>query len=655
MKIMRMGMFLCFLCACVHAGDFSVELAKVKSGELKEARAEWWGYNPQDSTESLQAALNSGVRKLIISRQSGPWMVKSMIALPSNMEIVFEDGAEIKAMRGYFKRNVDLMLCARNCSNLTLRGKGIVTMNRADYQDPKQYQRGEHRHTLGVFSSSNIQVKDLLLQLSGGDGIYVNNVRDIVIENVVLDRHHRQGISVINAENLLIKNCVIKNTAGTAPECGIDFEPNYPSERLVNCRVVDSRFENNAMSGINISNSLTAESTPIDIVMEGCVFKGNKYGLSFASLKRSGSLGTGKVTIRNCRIEDSSHASIYLDHVRSCGHLIQMENVTVSQPVSSTAPIYFYLRPTLLDKAGNLNFINCTFDAPKAREVLDRVNMSTVGGGLEKVTGTVIFNGAPVDLAAFIKSKGFDVSPAVILRKVKSEDLVPAGFSALSGKTPAVFKFRGGTDMLLRARANEEVLFSLEYFRMGSYATPPLTLTAVSPDGEKIEVGTLEYAAGGPPQEFRFTPRQSGNYVMNLPGGVNCIAVRTCSVPWTIFARSRSTLANIFASNGTIYFSIPAGVKSFGIEVGGNGASEAVDVELQVDGALLESAQNLSRPRYFTINLDPAEKPRLGSLTLRMRGGVFIILPDPLLPIFSTSPENVFIDSADSRADALKK
>ena len=41
-------------------------VAKVASGELREARASWWGFDAADSTAYVQAAINSGAAKLIV-------------------------------------------------------------------------------------------------------------------------------------------------------------------------------------------------------------------------------------------------------------------------------------------------------------------------------------------------------------------------------------------------------------------------------------------------------------------------------------------------------------------------------------------------------------------------------------------------------------
>jgi hypothetical protein len=572
-------------------------------------------------------------------------MVKAPLKLPSNMVVEFEDGAEIKAMRGYFKGIGDCLLMARNCKNLILRGKGIGTMNKSDYQNAKEYKPAEWRHTLGLFGCDNVKVEGLTLRSSGGDGIYVHTVKDLLVDNVVLDDHHRQGVSVIGAENLLIRNSLIKNTKGTAPQCGIDFEPNGPKDKLVNCRVENCRFENNANSAINVTyTNVVSTTTLIDIVMENCLFQGGNYGVSFLQMQNGGKESTakGRISYKNCRIDSPSSSAMHVDTIRSTGPEIVFENLVVSQQNSAVAPIYFYVRKFLNENCGNLKFINCNFSAPKAENVLDCVNYST--GVLEKIDGAVIFNGASVDLPKLIKTLDFNQKPpSMSLKKVDVATLVPAGFNVKPTGEPCLFTVRGNVDIILYAKKNTEVVVALEYLRLGAYQTPPLELTLIEPDGKKLQFDKLEYKKKQT-QEFRFTPAQNGAYILKVPNNINCVSIKKISVPWAVFSRKRSGLYNLLTPHGAIYFALPAKVETFWFEVAGNGGKETVDATVEVDGTVIAEAKNISRSKYFHLNLQPADKPRLVKLSVTARGGCFVTFPEPLWPMFSNSPENVFIE-----------
>ncbi|MBD3292639.1 MAG: hypothetical protein GF393_06915, partial [Armatimonadia bacterium] len=224
--------------ACAQVNQEMID--RVAAGEVTEAKASWWGFDAEDSTEALQAAINSGAEKLIVEDMGSPWIVRPLL-LASDQEIVFEEGCEILAKRGEYEGRGDTLVTARDVENVTLRGyDATFRMWREDYDNPDLYEHGEWRHTLAVRGCTNINVYGLTLTKSGGDGIYLGigedgaTNRDIHIKDVVCDRNYRQGISVITAQNLLIENTTLSNTAGTPPQAGIDFEPNHPRQRLVN-------------------------------------------------------------------------------------------------------------------------------------------------------------------------------------------------------------------------------------------------------------------------------------------------------------------------------------------------------------------------------------------------------------------------------------
>jgi len=53
----------------------------------------------------LQAAINSGARKLIVEDMGAPW-ITDKLTLASDLEIVFEKGVIVQAKRGAFRGGV---------------------------------------------------------------------------------------------------------------------------------------------------------------------------------------------------------------------------------------------------------------------------------------------------------------------------------------------------------------------------------------------------------------------------------------------------------------------------------------------------------------------------------------------------------------------
>ena len=90
---------------------------EVAAGKIKEAKASWWGFDAEDSTAALQAAINSGVPKLTVDNVGKPWVVEPIV-LASNQEVVFEQGVEVVAKQGAFKGTNDVLFSAALKENL---------------------------------------------------------------------------------------------------------------------------------------------------------------------------------------------------------------------------------------------------------------------------------------------------------------------------------------------------------------------------------------------------------------------------------------------------------------------------------------------------------------------------------------------------------
>ena len=87
----------------------------VVAGKAKVARASWWGFDPEESTEALQAAIDSGAEKVIVDNVGWPWIVDKM-TLASNQELFFEKGVVVLAKKGAFKGTADALFRTKSPS-----------------------------------------------------------------------------------------------------------------------------------------------------------------------------------------------------------------------------------------------------------------------------------------------------------------------------------------------------------------------------------------------------------------------------------------------------------------------------------------------------------------------------------------------------------
>ena len=68
------GILLVIFIATLFPATLRAETLKLGSGE----------FNAQDATDVLQKAFSSGAEKVIITRQNGPWLVKTPLVLSGN-------------------------------------------------------------------------------------------------------------------------------------------------------------------------------------------------------------------------------------------------------------------------------------------------------------------------------------------------------------------------------------------------------------------------------------------------------------------------------------------------------------------------------------------------------------------------------------------
>ncbi len=380
-------------------------VAEVASGARTEANAAWWGFNAEDVTDTLQAAINSGAKRLIVPYTGQEWIVRPM-TLVGDQEIVFEPGVVIRAKKGEFKGGGDSLFSASGVKNLTLLGYGATfKMNKPDYQS-KEYKRAEWRMTLDLGACINVTVAGLRMESSGGDGIYVGAkgganpwCENITIRDVVCVDHHRQGISVISAVNLLIENCVFSGTKGTPPQAGIDFEPNGPDERLANCVVRRCQFDNNAGPGMDIYlNAMNdGKPEPISILFEDCVARGNaEEGMVVGALTPDGPKGT--IEFKNCVAEATRRPAVQVYDKGADGATVKFTHCSFKGGTDDkgreATPVIFGVRRTKDTVSfGGVEFEDChvytATDQPAVR-VIRRQDAQT----LANIKGTLYVHGA---------------------------------------------------------------------------------------------------------------------------------------------------------------------------------------------------------------------------------------------------------------------
>jgi hypothetical protein len=560
-------------------------IAEVRAGKRAVAQASWWGFQPEESTAALQAAIDSGAKRVVVEKMPSPWIV-DRIHLASDQELFFEAGAEVLAKKDAFHGSGDSLFSAADKKNIKLIGPGAtLRMRRADY-DSQDYTRAEWRHVLNFHGCTGITVEGLTLAESGGDGIYLGAgpggapCKDVVIRDVICDRNYRQGISVISAENLLIERCLLKGTAGTPPAAGIDFEPNAANERLVNCVLRDCTIEDNQGYALHVyAPNLDRTSPPLSIRVENCVTRGTN-ARSASIVVSSGPKGpvTGLIELINCRFEDVGTTAVTIASTTPRGVRLRMVNCTLADPADESkvaAPILLQTRPDSLEPLGGIEFAGVT-----VRERIDRPLIKyddPAGVALVEVSGSITlerqgqrreFQLDEPTLAQLIPQDPATRIPRWPLNKRPLAVAQPSTFAG--GKLPP-HRLRGDALFLMPARQGDRVVFRLASQAVGRVGGSAVPVQVVDPSGTVVKRFSVEFLQEA---EAEFTAAQTGVYRVECQAGSHTIRMASSSHAALLAADSGPI--HLLNTTGEFYFLVPAGVSQFAVRCWGSGDLERV-------------------------------------------------------------------------------
>jgi polygalacturonase len=188
------------------------------------------------------------------------------IMLKSGMALQLAPGAVLKAIPNGETQYA--VLTIEGASNVRISG-GTLEGDR----DQHLGKTGEWGHGIHMVTGEHITVTDIKVNNMWGDGIFMQAVKNVALCGIIADRNRRQGISVIEVEGLLVTNSVLKNTHGTRPSAGIDLEPDSATQHILNVRISNSKFLDNAGAGVLVLGRKGANNIR-NVVITGNLFRG---------------------------------------------------------------------------------------------------------------------------------------------------------------------------------------------------------------------------------------------------------------------------------------------------------------------------------------------------------------------------------------------
>ena len=293
-----------------------------------------------NDTAAIQAALNNAGT---IVFPAGTFTVTPLTVL-SNTTLILNPNTILKAKTGYGAN--DSLLNISNVSNVVIQGNfAKVQMLKADYTT------GEQRHGVFIVTGVNVTINDLIVTDTGGDGFYIGSYDNIApsynvtLNNCIADNARRNGLSIVSVKNCWINGGEYRNTIGTAPQSGIDVEPNSSDDFLWNVNINGVSTYNNYGDGISVVLGLYGDTakvtTSINIV--DCTSRNDaqafgNFGLRFVN----GPLNYkvyGSVNVTNFTAVDSGYSGIGFLRLTENYADINITKCTILNPGSNVAAV----------------------------------------------------------------------------------------------------------------------------------------------------------------------------------------------------------------------------------------------------------------------------------------------------------------------------
>jgi len=639
-----------------------------------------FGFDAADSTAFLQAAIDSGARTVVVDKQATPWTV-TPLTLRSDLELVLEEGVEIVAKAGAFLPKGDSLMRAANVENLTIRGEGTgatLRMRKPEYWEAP-YEKSEWRHGLSILSSKNVKIENLRIAETGGDGIYLGVAtrgvpcRDVVIRRVDCVANNRQGISVISVDGLLIEDCVLRDTFGTAPQSGIDFEPNREDEQISNVVMRRVLTENNAGDGFQFYlGNLDSDGpkTTVEIVdcravrNRGCGFYWSAKGGANRALP-------GRTLVENCELLGNGRGILLINKTTACGPLVFRDVRLTTPSADAEAPNANEQTPPLfvIDKTpspgagitlranadgteplGGVAFENVEIvdaDAPENEKtrLFSFYDGSGDGCGAEKINGALRIVRGEKATETRLEGKNFDrLFPELAFRRVAPFDLerlnaekeataelVDAWRSKAAEKDGkrSELRVRNGGVGWFYAEKSADVSFAVRLRQVGRYSLTAPKAELIAPSGKRAKLAG-EASEDGVSTRFAVRVEESGWFRIAVDVGANAFRWEAESTP--ILTAARPAL-NLIGTTGEFWVYVPKNASDFGVRVSGDDAERVSATLFDPSGKQVWRSENIAGIATWTLPVDettgrPTAPPRPGFWRVRFEKPTVGVLED---------------------------
>jgi hypothetical protein len=218
-----------------------------------------YGDGVHDDTAAFQAAIDAlPAEGGTIRVPAGSYVIDPVrkVRLRSRMHLKLEDGAKLYAKRNSAPRAYVLMVY--KVSDVEISGGQII-----GDRDNHLGTTGEWGHGIMVRGASRVTIRDIHISKCWGDGISIGGAmvtnkptipsQAVVIANIVSTGNRRQGLSIGRSSQVKVYDSEFSNTAGIAPGCGINIEPDVKDlGTTTTVHIGNCLIRNNQGNGIQV-------------------------------------------------------------------------------------------------------------------------------------------------------------------------------------------------------------------------------------------------------------------------------------------------------------------------------------------------------------------------------------------------------------------
>lgn len=218
-----------------------------------------------DNTDAIQGALDAAMPGDIVVVPQGEFSVDAVRHLLVRSGTTLQIDGIIRALPNASANYVVVLLMSVH--DVTITGRGKIAGDRNEHKGtPEQGMAG---FCLEVLNSSNVKINGWLgLTDAWGDGLYIQDSRNIEVSNIICYNNSRNGMSIIGAVGLSVTGCTFELTGSVAPypQAGIDIEPDRPDQALIDIWIANNRFARNKGPGCYIAFEEAANRTRVHVI-----------------------------------------------------------------------------------------------------------------------------------------------------------------------------------------------------------------------------------------------------------------------------------------------------------------------------------------------------------------------------------------------------